>query len=186
MAPDVTELLIDLREGDDDAIDKLFPIVYDEMRLIAGSQLNREYEDITIQQTELVHESFLKMVDQTRIHANDRTHFFKIAARCMRQILVDHARKKKTVKRGENFHRVDLKHVDLSRDEHAENIINIDRHLEELKQFDKRMAQVVELRFFGGFTTERVGEMLGISKKTVIRDWKHARGWLYKKIRNED
>jgi len=186
MNQNITELLIELREGEDEAIEKLFPLVYEEMRSIAGFQIGKEYNSITFQQTELVHEAFMKMADQTRIKAIDRNHFYNIAARCMRQILVDHARKKHADKRGGNNHQVTLNERVLKQEEHLENIIEIDRHLEALKAFDERMAKVVELRFFGGLTNENIGEVLGISPKTVSRDWMHAKGWLFKKIKESD
>lgn len=185
MNADVTELLINLRGGDNDAIDNLFPKVYEEMRSIAGAQLNKNFDSVTFQQTELVHEVFMKMVDQTRIEATDRNHFYNIAARCMRQILVDHARKKHADKRGGKNYRVTLDSAKLSDDEHLEHIIEIDRYLEELKRFDERMAKVVELKFFGGLSNHNISDILDVSTKTVSRDWSHARGWLYKKIKKD-
>lgn len=181
---EVTELLIELREGENRAIEKLFPLVYEEMRSIAGIEINKEYDAITLQQTELVHEVFMKMVDQTRIQVTDRLHFYKIAARCMRQILVDHARKKKADKRGGDNQKVALDDIVLKQEEHLRNIIDIDKYLDELKEFDERKAKVVELRFFGGLPYHTIGDILDVSKKTVERDWIHARGWLYQRINN--
>lgn len=185
MNPDVTELLIDLRSGDEHAVERLFPLIYNEMRAIAASQLGREFGSSTFQQTELVHEAFMKMVDQTRIHATDRKHFYNISARCMRQILVDHARKKNAQKRGGDFREVSLDMAEGTADDHLNNLLEIDRYLEELRSFDERKAEVVELKFFGGLSNEHIGEILDVSSKTVSRDWTHARGWLYDRINSD-
>jgi RNA polymerase sigma factor (TIGR02999 family) len=184
MDKEVTELLHQISSGDKNSIEKLFFIVYDKLRLLAQSQLNKEYHQITLQQTELVHEAFLKMVDQNSISANDRSHFYGIASKCMRQILVDHARKKNAVKRGgANF--------DATFDEEAllnvqaNRVIEIDRLLHDLSNLDQRMASIVEYKFFGGLKNPQIAEILDISEKTVTRDWQHAKGWLYQRIREE-
>lgn len=185
MKAEVTELLIDLRQGERTAIDRLFPLVYETMKDLARLQISKEYDEITLKQTELVHEVFLKMVDQTRIQAQDRNHFYAIASRCMRQILVDQARKRKAEKRGGDQHSVTFDESRAVPETSYQNLIEIDRHLDELKHFDERMANIVELRFFGGLPNASIAEVLGISEKTVIRDWMHAKGWLYKRIRQE-
>ena len=181
---DITELLIDVRTGEKNALEQLFSVVYDKLLLLAGTQLGKEYHQITYQQTELVHEAFMKMVDQERIAANDRTHFYAIASRCMRQILVDHARKKHAEKRGGNQFDVTFNEAN-HHDEDARRVIEIDRVLEDLKKVDERMAQVVEYRFFGGLTNAQIAEILDVSEKTVTRDWQHAKGWLYNRIKQE-
>jgi len=185
MQKDVTELLIDVSSGDQTSIEKLFTVVYEKLRLLAGVQLSKEYHQITYQQTELVHEAFLKMIDQQQITINDRKHFYGIASKCMRQILVDHARKKKAIKRGgSDFEETFNDQLPISSD--AEQVIEIDRLLSELQNLDKRLAQVVEYKFFGGLKTEHIAEILEVSEKTVSRDWQHAKAWLYKKIKEEN
>lgn len=184
MNKEVTELLHQVSSGEMNAIEKLFVIVYDKLRLLARIQLSQEFHHITLQQTELVHEAFLKMVDQKSITATDRSHFFGIASRCMRQILVDHARKKSAEKRGGlNF--------DATFDEEsilfiqANRVLEIDRLLEDLASIDKRMASVVEYKFFGGLKNAQIADILDVSEKTISRDWQHAKGWLYNRIKQD-
>lgn len=180
---EITELLIEVKKGSSEAYEKLFPLVYSELKNLAFSELQSERNDITVTETELVHEVYLKMVDQTQIDATDKTHFMAIAARCMRQILVDHARKKKAEKRGGEQH--DVTYIDelLKAHHEAEEVINLNKKLEELAKLDERMAEVVTLRFFGQLTIYATAEVLGISERTVKRDWAKARGWLYKELK---
>ena len=184
MNSDVTELLLDVSAGDKNSTERLFTVVYDKLRLLAGAQLNREFNEVTFQQTELVHEAFLKIVDQDRITLNDRKHFYGIASKCMRQILVDHARKKKAEKRGGNQFDVTFDQ-ELQSMQHVEHLIEIDQLLDELQKFDQRLAKVVEYKFFGGLSMEHISEILDVSEKTVSRDWQHAKAWLYKKIKSD-
>lgn len=180
---EITDLLIEVQKGSNEAYDELFPLVYGELKNIAFSELQSEQNDITVTETELVHEVYLKMIDQTRIKAEDKNHFMAIAARCMRQILVDHARKRKAEKRGGD--QSDMTYVDellKARDE-AEELVDLDAKLEELAELDKRMAEIVTLRFFGQMTMYGIAEALGISERTVKRDWAKARGWLYKELK---
>ncbi len=181
----ITALLIEVQKGSTDAYEELFPLVYTELKNIAFSQLQSERDDITVSATELVHEVYLKMVDQTRIKAEDKDHFMAIAARCMRQILVDHARQKKAEKRGGNQR--DVTYIDklLKVHHEAEELIELDTKLEELAKLDKRMAKVVTLRFFGQMTIHAIAKTLDISERTVKRDWAKARGWLYKELKDE-
>lgn len=182
---EITQLLVEVNEGSDEAYEELFPLVYNELKRIAGSELKSERNDITISETELVHEVYLKMVDQTNIKATDKNHFMAIAARCMRQILVDHARKKNAEKRGGEHQ--DVTYIDelLKVRRESVKIIDLDEKLNELAQLDERMAQVVTLRFFGQMTVHATADALNISERTVKRDWAKARGWLYKELKKE-
>lgn len=181
---EVTQLLIEIQKGSEDAYEKLFPLVYSELKNLAHSKLQKEHNDITLTETALVHEVYLKMIDQTIIDANNKNHFMAIAARCMRQILVDHARKKNAKKRGGN--QQDLTYIDkLFKAQHeAEELVELDDKIKELATFDKRMADVVILRFFGQMTVPATADALDISERTVKRDWAKARGWLYKELKN--
>ncbi len=184
---ETTQLLNELSKGSQTAYDELFPHVYNELKSLAYSKLDKEYKEVTFSETELVHEVYLKMIDQTRIKANDKNHFLAISARCMRQILVDHARKKKAEKRGGD--RQDVTYIDeLFKARHKEEqLIDLDKKLNELAQLDERMADVVTLRFFGQMTVSATADALGVSERTVKRDWAKARGWLYKEIKgNKD
>ena len=180
----VTGLLIKIRNGSDKAYEELFPLVYSELKKLAYSKLKKERNDITLTQTALVHEVYLKMVDQTSLDANDKNHFMAISARCMRQILVDHARKKTAEKRGGS--KQDLTYIDelLKVRHEAEELIDLDKELTKLSELDERMAQVVTLRFFGQMTVHATADALNISERTVKRDWAKARGWLYKELKN--
>lgn len=180
---DITGLLITIGKGNQEAYDQLFPLVYGELKEIARNQLNHEYSEHTLSKTDLVHEAYIKLIDQTRIDYRDRTHFYRVAARCMRQILVDYARKKKAKKRGGNKPDLpfDEKKIDIQK--HANQIIELDEVLEELASLDKRLANIVELRFFAGLSIAETARMLDISPSTANRDWAKARGWLYQKLR---
>jgi RNA polymerase sigma factor (TIGR02999 family) len=183
---DLTQLLITIGNGNQNAYDKLFPLVYGKLKEIAHSQLNREYHEHTFSRTELVHEAYMKLVDQTRIDYNDRNHFYAIAARSMRQILVDYARKKKALKRGGDQRDLTLDESSINIEEHATQIIEIDTLLDELSELDERLGKVVELRFFAGLSIEDTAAMLDISTSTANRDWAKARGWLYQNMKNRD
>lgn len=181
--PRVSKLLISLREANDEAYEDLFPLIYDELKRIAHSKLQKEKRDITLTETDLVHEVYLKMVDQTMIKAEDKDHFMAIAARCMRQILVDHARKKTAEKRGGE--KQDMTYIDelLKLRHESEELIDLDQKLKELANLDQRLADVVTLRFFGQMTVQATANALNISDRTVKRDWAKARGWLYKELK---
>lgn len=182
---ETTELLGKLRNGSEEAYDRLFPRVYDELKRLAYSKLQKERDDITLTETSLVHEVYMKMVDQTTINANDKNHFLAIAARCMRQILIDHARKKTAQKRGGD--RRDVTFIDelLKVRHEAEELVDLDQKLKELAELDERMSEVVVLRFFGQMTVSAVADVLGVSERTVKRDWAKARGWLYKELKEK-
>lgn len=178
---DITGLLLAWRSGDPSAIDRLFPLVYEELRKIAHRQLAHERGDHTLSTTALVHESYLKLVDQTRAQLEDRTHFFVIAAQAMRRILVSYARRHRAAKR--NAITVDIDAA-LLVDERADILVALDDALAELAEVDARLAQIVELRFFGGLTEEEVAESLGITARTVRRDWVKAKAWLQYAVRS--
>lgn len=181
---EITDLLIEVQKGSDKAYEELFPLVYGELKKIAFSELQSERSDITISETALVHEVYLKMIDQTRIKANDKNHFLAIAARCMRQILVDHARKKKAEKRGGDEREITYIDELLKAHQEAQELVDLDTKLDELAKLDERMAEVVTLRFFGQMTMYRIADVLEISERTVKRDWAKARGWLYKELKS--
>jgi RNA polymerase sigma factor (TIGR02999 family) len=180
----VTELLLDWRRGDQDALEQLIPLVYDELRRIAARQLRSERPDHTLQPTALVHEAYGRLVGAD-ITWNDRAHFFAIAARTMRRVLVDHARAQEREKRGGGAVRVTLDEnlaVDAGR---PEEMLALDAALEQLAKFDARKAEVVQLHFFGGLTYDQIAEALGISAATVDRDLRMARAWLFRALSGE-
>lgn len=183
---EITSLLKQIRNNGEQAMEKLFPLIYDELKKIAHSKLEKEYDNITLSETALVHEVYMKMVDQTKIEVRDKNHFMAISARCMRQILIDHARKKKAEKRGGDQR--DVTYIDeLIKVRHeADELLGLDEKLKELARFDERMAEVVTLRFFGQMTVSATADALNVSEKTVKRDWAKARGWLYKEIKKND
>jgi RNA polymerase sigma factor (TIGR02999 family) len=176
-ASDVTALLVRLREGRA-AVEDLLPAVYDELRRIAHNQLRGERDDHTLRTTELVHEAYLKLVDHDQVEWTDRQHFFAVAARAMRQVLIDHARKKTAEKRGGSAPEVPLDEVTLPQDKGSAELIALDDALDRLAQRDERTARVVECRFFGGYTIEETADVLDVSRATVKRDWRAAQAWL--------
>jgi RNA polymerase sigma factor (TIGR02999 family) len=181
--PDITGLLVAWRAGDRAAFDRLLPLVYDELRRIAHRQLGRERTDHTLGTTALVHEAYLKLVDQTRAQLVDRTHFFTVAARAMRRILVDYARRHRAVKRGGAQAPVSLDETTIVADQRAETLVALDEALTRLAAVDVRLSQVVECRFFGGLTEEETAEALAVTARTVRRDWVKAKGWLSHALR---
>ena len=180
---DITGLLIAWRAGDRGAVDGLFPLVYDELRRIAHRQLGRERPDHTLGTTALVHEAYLKLVDQTRAQLTDRAHFFAVAARAMRRILVDYARRHGALKRGGGTGRVSLSDAALIAEERADTLVALDEALTRLAEVDERLGQVVECRFFGGLTEDETAEALAVTSRTVRRDWVKAKGWLNQALR---
>ena len=178
---DITALLLAWRGGDHAAFDRLFPAVYEELRGIAHRQLRRERPDHTLGTTALVHEAYFKLVDQTRAQWEDRAHFFAVAASAMRRILVGYARRHRAVKRSGK--QVTLDDATLIADERADTLLALDEALAQLADVDERLARVVECRFFGGLTEEETAEALGVTARTVRRDWVKAKGWLYQALR---
>ena len=175
----VTKLLIDLSNGDRDAVDLLLPVIYDELRKLAANYLRRERPDHTLQPTALVHEAYLRLVDQTRVNWQNRAHFFGVAAQIMRRLLVDHARKHNAEKRGQDFQKLSLdENIDRAVERSAE-LIALDDALEALAAFDEQKAHMVELRYFGGLSVEETADVMGVTPTTVKRHWRFAKAWLY-------
>lgn len=184
-ASDVTALLVRLSNGEEAALDRLLPAVYEELRHIAHSQLKGERDDHTLRTTELVHEAYEKLVNHSSVDWQDRQHFFAVAARAMRQVLVDHARKKSAAKRGGPEPELPLEEVTLPRETKIEDLLSIDDALDRLAERDERAAKVVECRFFGGYTIAETADVLDISRSTVKRDWRAARAWLNRELSDE-
>jgi len=180
----VTRLLIDWRSGNQAALDELLPLVYKELRRLAQARLREERKDHTLQATALVHEAYVRLVDLDRLTFSDRTHFFAIAARVMRQVLVDHARRKRSDKRGGGATMITLGGVSVAASSKAldVDVLDLDTALEELAAVDERVARVVELKFFVGLTLEETAEALSISHATVEREWAVAKAWLFRRL----
>ncbi len=178
----VSSLLARLGEGEESAVGELFRIVYGELRSLASSQLARERPGHTLQPTALVHEAFMKL-SGTAVSAEDRGHFVGIAARAMRQILVDHARRKSADKRGRGWERTTLGSGDFAVEFDPHALLDLDRAMEKL---DERQRRVVELRYFAGLEEREVAELLGVTERTVRRDWVKARAWLYAELYPDD
>jgi RNA polymerase sigma-70 factor, ECF subfamily len=179
----VTALLIRWGQGDDAACEKLFPLVYDELRRLARRCLAGERADHTLQSTALVHEAYLRLVDHSAVHSDDRVHFFAVAAQLMRRILVDHARMRYAAKRGGNRLTLTLSEAVALPQQREINLTALDDALHELSRIDPQQAQIVEMRFFAGLSIEETSQALGISPATVKRDWALARAWLYRALR---
>lgn len=178
---EITTLLQALRQGDSGALDRLLPLVYGELRRRAHQQLRRRRPGETLATTALVHEAYLKLSGSAHRNYQDRIHFFAVASRAMRQILVDYARSQAAAKRGAG-HRVDLDPDLLADPGRAEQLLALDDALRELEALDPRLARIVELRFFGGLSVEETGEALDLSPRTVKRDWRRARAFLYRAV----
>jgi RNA polymerase sigma factor (TIGR02999 family) len=181
--PTVTQLLALASAGDETALDRAFPLVYDELRDIARRQLRRESEGHTLTSVALVHEAYIRLVDQTRVQWSDRAHFLAVAAMAMRRMLIDGARRRRSVRRGGDARRVPLDTIDVATpDDHADLLLDLDSALARLAALDERQARVVECRFFGGLTEEETAAALGIGLRTAKRDWAKARSWLYQEL----
>ena len=181
----VTELLQRAGAGDPAAPELVYPLVYEHLRELAHRQLRREDFGHSLNTTALVHEAYLKLVDQRRSRFNDRAHFFAIAATAMRRILVDHARARGARKRGGGDARVTFDEALVVTAEARENFVALDDALEALAKFDERKSRVVELRFFGGLSVEETAAVLKVSADTVMRDWRLAKAWLQAEMRGE-
>jgi RNA polymerase sigma factor (TIGR02999 family) len=179
----VTDLLFAWRDGATAASDDLFQLVYDELRRIAHRQLERERSGHTLDTSALVHEAYLRLVDQTRIQWADRGHFFAVATLAMRRILVDYARRYRADRRGAAPVQVGLTDAMLVAESSADLLLDVDEALRELATLDERLSQVVECRFFGGLTEGETAEVLGVTARTVRRDWIKAKGWLHGVLR---
>lgn len=179
---DVTRLLSAAASGSDSAAGELLPMVYAELRRVAEAYLRRERGDHTLQPTALVHEAYLRLVDQKAASFTDKAHFMRVAARAMRRILVDHARARKAAKRGGGAAEVALEEGMVLIENRAIDMIALDEALDELQKLDAEQAKVVELRFFAGLTSVEVSHVLGMSLRTVEREWAFARAWLRSKV----
>jgi RNA polymerase sigma factor (TIGR02999 family) len=174
----VTDLLVRMSAGDSEATDRLFSLVYDELRQLAHAQLRRERPGHTFGTTGLVHETYIRLVDQTRVEWRDRSHFFVAAACAMRRILIDYARRNLATRRGGGATRIPLDE-DAPAAQRGDMLLALDEALQRLAALDRRLSQVVECRYFGGLTEEETADLLGVTRRTVQRDWVKARGWLY-------
>jgi len=182
MNHEITRLLLALDDSNKNLIDELFPLVYNELQKIAKRQLRGERANHTINTTALVHEAYLKLVDQTRMQWQNRAHFFAIAAQAMRRILINYANKRLASKRGGGEPLATFDEGSMKREAQAQQLIDLDEALEELFKTNERLGKVVECRFFGGLTQEEIAEVLNISVPTVRRDWRLARAWLSREI----
>ena len=179
---EVTQILKNWSGGDADAPARLMPFVYDEMRRLARVFLAKERGNHTLQPTALVHEAYVRLVDQTRVNWQNRAHFYGIAASMMRRVLIDHARSHATDKRGGTTIRLSIDDVQVPVEERAAALLDLDEALERLKEIDERKCKIIEMRFFGGLTDEEIAEVMGVTTRTVLRDWKTARLWLYREL----
>ena len=179
---EVTQLLIEWSNGDKAALDKLMPLIHDELRRLAHHYMSRERGDHTLQTTALVNEAYLRLVNRKDAHWQNRTHFFAIAATLMRNILVDHARTHAYAKRGGGAHKIELDEAMIVSQQRAAEVIALDEVLKKLAVFDPQQSQVVELRFFGGLTIEETAEVLDLSPATIKREWSTAKAWLYHEL----
>jgi RNA polymerase sigma factor (TIGR02999 family) len=177
-----TELLRAWNEGDGSALDKLIPLVYDELHRLARRYMRQERPDHTLQATSLVNEAYLRLIDVNRIEWRNRTHFLALAAQMMRRILVEFARNRHRQKRGGGAVQVSLDDVQEPPDSKEYDFVALNDALSGLATFDSRMSQVVELRFFGGLTVDETADVLNVSPETVMRDWKTAKAWLLREL----
>jgi len=183
---EITQLLLAWGAGDQAALDRLAPLVYDELRRLAQSQMRRERAGHTLQTTALIHEAYIRLIDARRVRLENRAHFFSVAARLMRQILVDFARARGYQKRGGGAQQISLDETMVVGPQLDEDLVALDEALSALAGVDARKAQVVELRFFGGLTEEETAVALKVSLETVKRDWRLAKAWLRARLSGEN
>ena len=179
---EITGLLLAWGKGDRAALDRVIPLVYQELRRLAHRQMRRERAGDTLQTTALVNEAYLRLVDYERMAPRDRAHFLAIAAQAMRRILIERARSRRSAKRGSGAQQVSLDEVADVSDERAADVLALDEALTQLAAIDPRKSQIVELKYFGGLTIEETAEVLGVSAPTVERDWHTAKIWLHREI----
>ncbi len=179
----ITQLLIDLTHGNNQAVDALLPLIYDELRRLAANYLRRERPDHTLQPTALVHEAYLRMVDQTQVNWQNRAHFFGVAAQMMRRILVDHARSHNADKRGGEFQKLSLDENIDKAIERSSELLALDEALKELALIDEQKARIVELRYFGGLSVEETAEVMGMAPVTIHRHWRATKAWLFGRMK---
>jgi RNA polymerase sigma factor (TIGR02999 family) len=181
----VTQLLIEWRDGDETALDRLIPLVYDEMRRLARYYMRRERPGHTLQTAALINEAYIRLADHKGMRWQNRAHFYAVAAQAMRRVLVDHARSRQYTKRGGAASIVELDQAAIVAQEQAAEIVALDEALNDLAAIDPRQSKVVELRYFGGMSVEETAEVLGVSGVTVMRDWRAAKAWLLRAITPE-
>jgi len=179
---EITQLLEDWSNGNQAALDKLYPLVYDELRRMARRYMIRERKDHTLQTTALINEAYLRLVAQRHVHWQNRAHFFAISAQIMRRILIDHARRHNYAKRGAGGQKISLDETAVLARNRATELLLLDEALHSLEEIDPRRSRVVELRFFGGLDNNEIAAVLKISANTVTRDWNLARAWLYQEL----
>jgi len=179
---EVTELLVEWSNGNQAALEKLMPLVYEELHRLAHYYMGNERRGHTLQTSGLVNEAYLRLIDQNRVHWQNRSHFFGIAAQMMRRILVDYARSRSCAKHGGGDHRVSLDDVQTFSPERPDDVVALDEALKRFAALDPRKSQIVELRFFGGLSIEETADVLGVSEGTVMRDWTLAKAWLRRAI----
>lgn len=179
---EITQILQDWNEGDKNAKERLIPYVYDELKRQARYLMSAERSNHTLQPTALVHEAFIKLSEQSGFEWKNRSHFFGIASRLMRQILVDHARRHAAEKRGGSPVHFSIDEVQISIEDRAASILALDEVLERFAEIDERQAKIVEMKFFGGLNIKEIAEALEISERTVGREWQAARFWLYREL----
>lgn len=181
----ITQLLMQWRGGDESALDRLMPLVYDELRRVARKCMRRQRAGQTLQTTALVNEAYLRMVDSSQVQWHDRAHFFAIAAQIMRRVLIDEARKRNYQKRGGEFTRMELDEELMPAHQREVDLLALDEALERLAEFAPRKCRVVELRFFGGLSIDETGAVLGVSSDIVKREWRTAKLWLLHELSGE-
>ncbi|GJM24515.1 MAG: DNA-directed RNA polymerase sigma-70 factor [Phycisphaerae bacterium] len=182
---DANSILKELTGGDQRAADRLMPMVYDELRMLAARHLRREAVNHTLQPTAIANEAYLRMVDQTRVDWKDRAHFLAVAATAVRRVLIDHARKKNSAKRGNDWQRVTLGDISAGQGAATLDLLALEDALESLQKLNERQCRVVQLRFFGGLTNEEIAHILGVSRSTVVDDWTIAKAWLLSELSTE-
>jgi len=179
---EITQLLAEWSDGNQSALDELYPLVYEELHRLARRYMSRERKGHTLQTTALINEAYVRLVDQRNVHWANRSHFFAISAQIMRRILIDHARRHAYAKRGGGAQQVSLEEVAVVATEKSAEIIRLDEALTTLAKMDPRRCNVVELRYFGGLSNEEIAGVLKVSENTVTRDWNLARAWLHQQL----
>jgi RNA polymerase sigma factor (TIGR02999 family) len=179
---EITQLLAEWSDGNQSALDELYPLVYEELHKLARRYMSRERKGHTLQTTALINEAYVRLVDQRNVHWANRSHFFAISAQIMRRILIDHARRHAYAKRGGGAQQVSLEEVAVVAREQSSEILRLDEALKILAKMDPRRCHVVELRYFGGLSNEEIAGVLKVSENTVTRDWNLARAWLYQQL----
>ena len=179
---EITQLLAEWSDGNQSALDELYPLVYDELHRLARRYMSRERKGHTLQTTALINEAYVRLVDQRNVHWANRSHFFAISAQIMRRILIDHARRHAYAKRGGGAQQVSLDEAAIVTRALGSDLLRLDEALKSLAEKDPRRSQVVELRYFGGLNNEEIAGVLHVSENTVTRDWNMARAWLYQQL----